>query len=36
MIKERWYILDDDGKFLFYWNFCVIWAAIYQGVYIPL
>lgn len=35
MITPRWYILSEEGTFLFYWDICVIFSAVYQGVFIP-
>lgn len=34
-IRERWYIMQDGNNFLFYYNFCVVAAAMFQGIYIP-
>jgi hypothetical protein len=36
MIRHRWYIFEEDSKFLELWSYGVIWAAIYQTIMVPI
>ena len=36
MLRDRWYILEVDNRWMFYWDIFVILLAIYNAVALPL